>query len=70
MSEKDINRLRKERGKSFFVYDLTTATLLHIFDSKTFAQLKMHIDHRTFNDCLNNGTLYLGRFVLTLEILP
>lgn len=30
----------------------------------------MHIDHRTLNDCLTNGTLYLGRFVLTLEILP
>lgn len=70
MSEKAINRLRKERGKSFFVYDLTTATLLHIFESKTFAQLKMHIDHRTLNDCLTNVTLYLGRFVLTLEILP
>jgi hypothetical protein len=30
----------------------------------------MHIDHRTLNDCLTNGTLYLGRFVLILEILP
>jgi len=31
MSEKAINRLRKERGKSFFVYDLTTAPLRGLY---------------------------------------
>jgi hypothetical protein len=31
MSEKAINRLRKERGKKFFVYDLTTAPLRWLY---------------------------------------
>jgi len=29
----------------------------------------MNIDHRTLNDCLNNGSLYLGQFILSLEII-
>lgn len=69
MSEIAKNRLRKQRGISFFIYDISTATLVHIFDSKTHAQLHINIDHRTLNDCLINGTLYLGRFIISLEII-
>jgi len=69
MSEKAKQRLRIQRGISFYVYDVTTASIVYFFESKTFAQLHMNIDHRTLNDCLNNGSLYLGQFILSLEII-
>jgi hypothetical protein len=40
-----------------------------MFDFKTNAKLHMSIDHRTLDDCLTNGTLYLGRFIISLEIM-
>lgn len=55
---------------SIFISDITTANLIQVFDSKTFAMMHMHIDYRTLNDCLTNGTLYLGRFMLSLEVIP
>jgi len=70
MSEKAKQRLRVQRGISFYIYDVTTASLIYFcFLSKTFAQLQINIDHRTLNDCLNNGSLYLGQFILSLEII-
>ena len=51
------------------MYDIINGKLVFIFDSKTFAQLQLSIDHRTFNNCLNNGILYLGRFIFSLEII-
>jgi len=69
MSEGAKDRLRKERGISFFMYDIINGKLVFIFDSKTFAQLQLSIDHRTLNNCLNNGILYLGRFIFSLEII-
>lgn len=69
MSETAKLRLRKQRGISFFIYDITTANLIQVFDSKTFAIAHMHIDHRTLNNCLINGTLYLNRFMLSIETI-
>jgi len=31
--------------------------------------LQLSIDHRTLNNSLNNGILYLGRFIFSLEII-
>jgi hypothetical protein len=69
MSEAAKIRLRKERGIAVFLYDIFNATYLASFDSKTFAQLQLNIDYRTLNNCLNNGTLYLGRFMFLYEAI-
>jgi len=55
MSETAKQRLRKQRGIAFFIYDITTASLVGMFDCflKHMAKpSKMHmsIDHRTLDD--------------------
>lgn len=67
MSEKAKEQLRKERGIGVFMYDLFNATFLISFDSKTFTQQQLNIDHRTLNNCLKNGTSYLNRFLFSTE---
>ncbi len=67
MSEEAKERLRKERGIAIFMYDMFNATFLISFDSKTFTQLQLNMDHRTLNDCLKNGNLFLDRFLFSLE---
>ena len=67
MSEEARIKLRKLRGQVFYVYDTNTKTLIFIFDSKQFAYDNINIDHRTLNDCLYEGSLYLNRFMFTLE---
>jgi hypothetical protein len=49
------------------MYDMFDATFLISFDSKTFTQLQLNMDHRTLNDCLNNGNLFLDRFLFSFE---
>jgi hypothetical protein len=41
--------------------------LIFIFDSKQFAYDNINIDHRTLNDCLYEGNIYLNRFMFSLE---
>ena len=67
MSEEARKKLRKLRGQVFYVYDTSTKTLIFIFDSKQFAYDNINIDHRTLNDCLYQGSLYLNRFMFSLE---
>lgn len=67
MSEEARKRLRKLRGQVFYVYDTTTKTLIFIFDSKQFAYDNINIDHRTLNNSLSEGSLYLNRFLFSLE---
>ena len=67
MSEEARIKLRKLRGQVFYVYDTSTKTLIFIFDSKQFAYDNVNIDHRTLNDCLYEGSLYLNRFMFSLE---
>jgi len=69
MSEEAREKLRKIRGQAFYVYDNLTKSLIFIFDSKQFAYDNINIDHRTLNDCLYNGNIYLDRFLFTLEPL-
>jgi GIY-YIG catalytic domain len=67
MSEEARNKLRKIRGQAFYVYDNLSKSLIFIFDSKQFAYNNINIDHRTLDDCLYSGKLYLDRFLFTLE---
>jgi hypothetical protein len=67
MSEEARKKLRKLRGQVFYVYDTSTKTLIFIFDSKQFAYDNISIDHRTLNNCLYEGFLYLNRFIFSLE---
>lgn len=67
MSQEARDKLRKLRGHKFFVYDTNTKTLIYIFDSKQFAYDNINIDHRTLNNCLNEGSLFLNRFIFSLE---
>jgi hypothetical protein len=67
MSEEARIKLRKLRGQVFYVYDTSTKSLIFIFDSKQFAYDNINIDHRTLNDCLYEGSLYLNRFMFSLE---
>jgi hypothetical protein len=69
MSEAAKKRLRKERGIAVFMYDMFSATFLISFDSKTFTQLQLNMDHRTLNNCLKNGTLFLNRFYFSSETI-
>lgn len=67
MSEEARQKLRKIRGQPFYVYDIQTKSLIFIFDSKQFAYNEINIDHRTLDNCLYNGGLFLNRFFFSIE---
>jgi GIY-YIG catalytic domain/NUMOD1 domain len=69
MSVEMRNKLRKLRGIAFFVYDTKSHSLIYKFNSKQHAYDNIHIDHRTLNDCLDNGILYLNRFLFSKEFI-
>jgi len=69
MSEKIRNKLRKLRGIAFFVYDTKSHSLIYKFNSKQHAYDNLHINHRTLNNCLDNGILYLDRFLFSIELI-
>lgn len=62
-------RLRKQRGTPVYIYDVDTVTLLHIFYSKQHMYDTINIHHKTLNDCLDLGTLYLDCFYLSIDLL-
>src|SRR5277367_672467 len=67
MSEEARTKLRKIRGLPFYVYDIQIKTLIFIFDSKQFAYNEINIDHRTLNNCLYNGEIFLNKFLFSIE---
>lgn len=69
MSEKIRNKLRKLRGIAFFVYDTKSHSLIYKFNSKQQAYDNIHINHTTLNNCLDNGVLYLSRFLFSRELI-
>ncbi len=72
MSQEIRDKLRKERGgvpTPIYVYDSFTLNLLHIFESKQHMYSSINIHHKTLNDCLDLGTLYLGYFFLSQDLL-
>jgi hypothetical protein len=62
-------RLRKQRGTPVYVYNAEDFTLLYVFDSKQHMYDSINIHHNTLNDCLNNGTVYLDTFFLSLDLI-
>ncbi len=69
MSQEIRDRFRKQRGTPVYVYKADDLTLLYIFDSKQHMYDWINIHHKTLNDCLNNGTLYLDTFFLSLDLV-
>jgi GIY-YIG catalytic domain/NUMOD1 domain len=67
MSLEAREKLRKMRGIAFFVYDTITHCLIFKFQSKQSAYDNIHINHTTLNNCLDNGVLYLDRFMFSVE---
>jgi hypothetical protein len=59
--------LRKQRGMPIFVYDANDFTLLYIFASKTYMYNTINIHHKTLDDCLDLGKLYLDTFFFSLD---
>lgn len=59
--------LRKERGTPIFMYDVKDFTLLYVFESKTLMTGSISIHHKTLNDCLYSGQIYLDAFFLSLD---
>lgn len=62
-------KLRKERGTPIYVYNAEDFTLLYIFESKQYAYNSINIHHKTLNDCLSIGTLYLDTFFFSLDLI-
>ena len=62
-------KLRKQRGTPIYVYEAEGLTLLHVFDSKQYMYDKIGIHHKSLQDCLDTGTLYLDYFFLSLDLL-
>ena len=66
-SEEARFKLRQLRGQAYYVYDTLAKTLIFMFDSKQFAYDNINIDHRTLNDCLYESSIYLNRFLFSIE---
>lgn len=69
MSTEMRAKLRKERGIPVYIYEANTLNLLYIFDTKQDTYNSIGIHHKTLNDCLDLGTLYLDYFFLSLDLL-
>lgn len=69
MAQEIRERLRKQRGTPVYIYDVDTVTLLHIFYSKQHMYNTINIHHKTLNDCLDLGTIYLDCFYLSIDLL-
>ena len=69
MSQEMREKLRKQRGTPIYVYEAESLTLLHIFNSKQYMYKKIGIHHKSLQDCLDIGNLYLDFFFLSLDLL-
>ena len=69
MSQEAIDRLRKLRGKTVFIYDTVTKTLIFISDSKQWLYSKIHIHHVSLDNCLYNAKLFLDRFLFSIDLI-
>jgi hypothetical protein len=59
MRQEIRERLRKQRGIPVYVYDANDFTLLYVLDSKPHMIDTINIHHKTINDCLYSGQIYL-----------
>nr|YP_009763321.1 hypothetical protein [Metarhizium rileyi]QIS49099.1 hypothetical protein [Metarhizium rileyi] len=67
MSQEIRAILRKQRGTCIYIYNVKDFTLLYIFESKQHMYDSINIHHKTLNNCLNAGTIYLDTFFLSLD---
>ena len=67
MSQEARDRLRKLRGQTIYVYDTLTKTLIFISDSKQWLYVNIKIHHVTLNACLDESTLFLDRFLFSVD---
>jgi Heme/copper-type cytochrome/quinol oxidases, subunit 1 len=65
MSEEAKDRLRKSRGKTVYLYDTVTKTLIFISDSKQWLYSNVKINHVSLDNCLDNAKLFLNRFLFS-----
>lgn len=61
------DKLRALRGTTVYVYEAETLSLLYKFESKQYMFDTINIHHKTLNDCLDLGNLYLDHFFLSLD---
>lgn len=69
MAQEMRERLRKQKGTPVYVYKAENLTLLHVFDSKQYMYDIISIHHKSLQNCLDIGTLYLDFFFLSLDLL-
>ena len=69
MSQEARDLLRKLRGTPIYIYDTHTKSLIFISDSKQWLYINIGIHHISLNNCIANGSLYLNRFLLTLDFI-
>jgi hypothetical protein len=69
MAQEMRNKMRKQKGTPIYIYEAESLTLLYIFDSKQYMYNKIGIHHKSLQNCLDIGTLYLDYFFLSLDLL-
>jgi hypothetical protein len=57
------NYVKNFVNKEVLLYKADDFTLLHIFESKQHTYNSISIHHKTLNDCLNSGVIYLDSFL-------
>ncbi|GBT68126.1 hypothetical protein M6KS0526p2_2720 [Staphylococcus aureus] len=67
MNQEIRDRLRKQRGTPVYIYNAEDFTLLYIFESKQHMYDSINIHHKSLNNCLNAGVLYLDTFFISLD---
>lgn len=67
MSKEMREKFRKQRGTPIYMYDADNLSLLYIFESKQHMYNSINIHHKTLNDCLDKGTIYLDTFFLSID---
>jgi hypothetical protein len=69
MSQEIREILRKQKGLPVYIYKGDDFTLLYVFESKKHMYDSINIHHKSLNDCLNLGTLYLDTFFFSLDLV-
>ena len=69
MSQEAKDLLRKLRGIPIYIYDTITKSLIFVSDSKEWLYHNIGIHHTSLGNCIDNGSLYLNRFYLSLDFI-
>ena len=69
MSPEARDSLRKLRGIPLYIYDTITKSLIFVSDSKQWLYQNIGIHYKSLDNCIDNGSLYLNRFYLSLDFI-